>query len=279
MRMAEIQLANKNKDEAAKSLRRALEIRPDLLEAQRGLIMLSMDGKKQQDALALSRNIQKQRPKEAVGFVLEGDIYASGKQWSEAITAYRSGLKQVPAPELAIKAHTALLALGNTAAAEKVAATWIKEHPKDIAFRMHLGDIATAQKDYSGAAQHYRLALDLQPNNALVLNNLAWVSGQLKLPKAIEFAEKANQLTPNQPPFMDTLAMLLADKGETAQAIELLRKALNISPQAAEIQLNLAKVLVSAGRKDEARKELDALAKLGDKFPAQAEVSRLQKEI
>jgi predicted Zn-dependent protease len=73
--------------------------------------------------------------------------------------------------------------------------------------------------------------------------------------------------------------MLLADKGETAKAIELLRKALELSPQAGAIQLNLAKVLISTGKKDEARKELDALAKLGDKFPSQADVSKLQKEL
>lgn len=279
MRMAEIHLANKNKEEAAKNLRKAIEIKPDLLEAQRGLMMLSLDAKKPQDALALARDVQKQRPKEATGFLLEGDIYASGKQWPEAIAAYRTGLKQVPAPELAIKLHSALLASGNTAEADKVVSAWTKDHPKDIAFRMHLGDVATARKDYAGAAQHYRVALDLQPNNSLVLNNLAWVSGQLKLPKAMEYAEKANQLSPNQPPFMDTWAMLLADKGEVSQATEMLRKALAISPQASAIQLNLAKVLISAGRKDEARKELEALAKLGDKFPGQAEVAKLQKEI
>jgi predicted Zn-dependent protease len=73
--------------------------------------------------------------------------------------------------------------------------------------------------------------------------------------------------------------MLLADKGETAKAIELLRKALELSPQAGAIQLNLAKVLISTGKKDEARKELDALAKLGDKFPGQTDVSKLQKEL
>jgi putative PEP-CTERM system TPR-repeat lipoprotein len=279
MRMAEINLANKNKDEAAKNLRKALEIKPDLLEAQRGLILLALDSKKPQDALALARDIQKQRPKEATGFVLEGDINASSKQWPEAIAAYRNGLKQAPASELAIKLHTALLASGNMAEAEKLAATWTKEHPKDIAFRMHLGDIATARKDYPAATQHYRNALEIQPNNALVLNNLAWVSGEMKSPKAMEYAEKANQLAPNQPPFMDTMAMLLVSKGETAKAVELLRKALEISPQATAIQLNLAKVLIGAGRKDEARKELDALAKLGDRFPAQAEVMHLQKEL
>ena len=73
--------------------------------------------------------------------------------------------------------------------------------------------------------------------------------------------------------------MLLAEKGETSRAVELLRKALGIAPQAATIQLNLAKVLISAGQKDEARKELEALAKLGDKFPRQAEVSKLQKAL
>lgn len=148
-----------------------------------------------------------------------------------------------------------------------------------MAFRFHLADVALASKDYTTAAQHYRAAVDIQPNNPLALNNLAWASGQLKSPRAIEYAEKANKLAPNQPAFMDTLAMLMAAKGDTAGAITLLRKAVEIAPQAAVIRLNLAKLLVSAGRKDEARTELDTLAKLGDKFPGQVEVGRLQKDL
>lgn len=126
---------------------------------------------------------------------------------------------------------------------------------------------------------HYQSALGLQPNNALILNNLAWASGQIKAPKALEYAEKANQLAPNQPAFMDTLAILLAEKGETTKAIELFRLALAASPQASSIQLNLAKVLITAGKKDDARKELDALAKLGEKFSGQVEVSQLLKSL
>lgn len=279
MRLAEINLANKNKDEATKNLKKALDIKPDLIEAQRGLILLALDAKKSNDALLIARQVQKQRPKEVVGFALEGDIYASEKAWPDTIKAYKNGLKQVAVPELAIKLHLALLASGNTVEAEKMASNWNKEHPKDFAFRLHQGNIATTRKEYDQAAKHYRVALDIQPDNPLVLNNMAWVSGQLKAPGAIEYAEKANQLAPNQPSFMDTLAMLLADKGENDKAIELLRKALGIAPKAASIQLNLAKVLISTGKKDEARKELEALAKLGDKFPSQAEVSRLQKTL
>lgn len=279
MRMAEIHIANANKDDASKSLRKALEVKPDLLEAQRGLILLALENKKSEDALGLAREVQKQRPKEPTGFILEGDIHASNKHWPEAIAAYRAGIKLGTVPELAVKLHSALLAAGNTVELEKFSNTWVKEHPKDIIFRSHLGDVATSRKDYPGAIQHYRAALEIQANNPLVLNNLAWVSGQMKSPKALEYAEKANQLAPNQPPFMDTLAMLLAEKGETAKAIEILRKALVISPNAAAIQLNLAKILISSGRKDEARVELNALAKLGEKFQGQADVARLQKEL
>ena len=73
--------------------------------------------------------------------------------------------------------------------------------------------------------------------------------------------------------------MLLADKGETTKAIELLRLALTASPQASAIQLNLAKVLIAAGKKDDARKELEALAKIGDKFSGQVEVNQLLKSL
>ena len=279
MRIAEIQLAQKNTDEAIKSLRKALELKPDLLEAQRNLIVASLAAGKTKDALTVARDVQKQRPKEAVGYILEGDIQASEKHWPEAIASYRAGLKQVPSTELAIRAHKAMLASNNTAEADKTANEWLKTHPKDVTFRLYLGDIATARKDYPVAAQYYRSVVEQQPENALALNNLAWVSGQMKSPKALEYAEKANKLAPNQPALMDTLAMLMADKGDTAGAIALLRKALEISPQAAPLRLNLARVLISAGRKDEARAELDTLAKLGDKYPAQAEVTRLQKSL
>ena len=48
-------------------------------------------------------------------------------------------------------------------------------------------------------------------------------------------------------------------------------------PQAADIRLNYARALLKAGKKSEARKELEMLAKLGEKYPAQAEVAALLK--
>ncbi len=279
LRSAEIQFANKNKDEGVKNLKKALEIKPDNVDAQRVLIQVAMENKNPSNALEIARTIQKQRPKEAVGYLLESDIQAFNKAWAEAVNSVRNGLKQTPAPELAIKLHTLQRASGSATDADQTATSWLKDHPKDVAFRMYLGDLAASQKSYPQAVNHYQSALGLQPNNALILNNLAWASGQSKAPKALEYAEKANQLAPKQPAFMDTLAMLLAEKGDTNKAIELLREALVLSPQASTIQLNLAKVLIATGKKDDARKELEALAKIGEKFPGQAEVNQLLKSL
>ncbi|MGI8895482.1 MAG: tetratricopeptide repeat protein, partial [Casimicrobiaceae bacterium] len=121
--------------------------------------------------------------------------------------------------------------------------------------------------------------LELQPNNAAWLNNLAWAAGQVKDPKALDYAETANKLAPDQPPIMDTLGVLLVEQGATERGVELLRKASTQAPETPAIRLNLAKGLLKAGQKDAAKKELEELAKLGDKFPAQAEVSEMLKAL
>jgi putative PEP-CTERM system TPR-repeat lipoprotein len=276
MRLAEAQMAAKNKQAARDSLRKGLEIKPDFLGAQRALIVLDLDEKKFQDAVATARTIQKQRPKESVGYVLEGDVNAFQKDWERAIAAYRSGLKQVnSSTDLALKLYAVLLASGKAEQATKFSATWQKDNPKDVSFLSYLGASAIARKDFDAAEKNYSMVVKLQPLNAVAFNNLAWVSAKLNKVDAISYAEKANTLAPNQPAFMDTLAMLLSDKGDYAKAAELQLKVLALQPKNALFKLHLAKIHLKGGQKELAKKELDELAKLGDKFAGQAEVATL----
>lgn len=275
LRLAGVHIAEKNNEAAVQSFRKALEIKPDLLEAQRALILLDLDGKRLDDALTMARTVQKQRPKEAAGYVLEGDINASQKNWDSAATSYRVGMKQANSPELAIKLHSVLLAAGKGGEADRFSATRQKDNPKDAAFLSYLGERAIARKDYGSAEKNYAAVVQLQPNNAAAYNNLAWVTSKLNKEGAITYAEKANTLAPNQPAIMDTLAMLLSDKGDYAKAVELQSKVLTLQPQNALFKLNLAKIYIKGGKKDLAKKELDDLSKLGDKFPFQTEVAAL----
>jgi len=279
LRMAEIHVAAKNKEAALQSLRKALSVKADSLEAQRGIMMLELDAGRTAEALAVAKQVQKQRPKEAVGYVLEGDAHALKKSWSEAAEVLRVGIKQTGATELAVKLHSVLLAGGNPAEAEKFAVAWIKDHAKDMQFRLYLAESANGRKDYATASKHYRVLIEAQPNNAAMLNNLAWTLGQLKDPKAIDYAEKAYKLAPDQAAVMDTLGVMLVEKGDAARGVELLQTASKQAPQNSMIRFNFAKALVKTGKKDEAKKELDELAKLGDKFAEQAEVTKMLQSL
>lgn len=277
LRMAEIQLAAKNREGARNSLTKGLSVLPDSLPLHRALIQLDLEEGKLDAALSKAREIQKAQPQQSIGYLFEGDVHAANKAWTQAANAYRAGLKAVPATELAQRLHAVLLADGKTNEAKAHAEAWLKQHPQDSAFRLHLADVANRHGDHAAAAAHYRALLVAEPNNPILLNNLAWTLGQLKDPKAIELAEKANTLAPNQPAILDTLGMLLVERGDSKRGTELLAKAVELQPQAAAIRLNYAKALLKSGDKTAARQNLEELAKLGERFPAHAEVAELLK--
>ena len=277
--MANANVAAKNPVAAAQNLRRALELKPDAIEAQQGLALLDLQTGKGQTALAIAREVQKQRPGEATGYLLEGDIGAVRKSWAEAASAYRAGLKQIPAPEIAIKLHMVLVAAGNKGEADRFAAGWVRDKPRELVFRQYLGESAATRKEYETAAAHFKAILEVQPDNVAILNNVAWIGGELKDPKALEYAEKADKLAPNHPAIMSTMATLLGARGETTRAMELAKKAVGIAPQYAEARLAYARLLLKSGNKAEARVQLAELAKLGDRFAEQAEVTGLMKDL
>lgn len=277
LRQASTHVANKDPSAAAQSLRKALEQQPDLLVAQRSLVDLAIQGNRPADALAVARTVQEQRPKEAAGFLMEGDIHASAKNWDSAAGAYRSGLKVASAPELAIKLHTVLTAQGKVADAERFEAEWLKERANDAAFLLYLGDRAIAANKLSVAARHYERVVQANPNNALALNNLAWVAGRLGRADAVALAERANAAVPNQPAYMDTLAVLLSERNDVQRALGIQKKVVELDPNAAVFKLNLARIQLKAGDKAGAKTVLAELAAMGDKFGAQAEVRKLQE--
>ena len=280
LRMAGVYMANKDAASAAQSLRKALEIQPNLLAAQQGLTELAVRGNRVPDALAMVKEIQTQRPQEAIGFALEGEVQAAARNWAAAIPAYEKALKLAPnASDLAVKLHSVQLVAQKKREADALAASWLRTHPKDVTFMLYMGDRAVAGNDLNAAAGHYQKALDLQPNNPLTLNNLAWVAGKQGRKDALSLVEKADKLAPNNPAILDTWAMLLASEKNFKQAVEVQKRALQIQPDAALYKFNLAQIQVQAGDKAGAKANLQALKQLGDKFNRQAEVDKLLQSL
>jgi putative PEP-CTERM system TPR-repeat lipoprotein len=278
--MAGVYMANKDAASAAQSLRKALEIQPNLLAAQPGLTELAVRGNRVPDALAMVKEIQTQRPQEAIGFALEGEVQAAARNWAAAIPAYEKALKLAPnASDLAVKLHSVQLVAQKKREADALASSWLRSHPKDVTFMLYMGDRAVAGNDLNAAAGHYQKALDQQPNNPLTLNNLAWVAGKLGRKDALSLVEKADKLAPNNPAILDTWAMLLASEKNFKQAVEVQKRALQIQPDAALYKFNLAQIQVQAGDKAGAKANLQALKQLGDKFNRQAEVDKLLQSL
>lgn len=277
LRLADAHLQNKDRAAAGAALRKALQISPKSLPAQRGLVQLALADKRHGDALDMARIVQRQRPSAAVGYLLETDVHASQRQWPPALAALRNALERDKATLTAMRLYSMLTVAGQAAEAEKFAGNWRRDHPKDAGFLFHLGASAMDGKRYPQAELHYQQVLSLRPQDATALNNLAWVMLQQGKPGALAHAEKAVQMAPEQAAFLDTLAAVLAAQGQLPQALEWQRKAVDKAGERGKpaYRLTLAKLLRKAGDAPAARAELEALRALGDKFSGQAEVTQL----
>ena len=278
LRLADAHMRNKDVAAARRSLQRALQIDPRSLPAQAAQIELALRDKRHDEALAVARTGQQQRPKEAAGYHLEADIAIRQRQWAPAIATLRAALQRDNATRTAMRLHATLTTAGRSADADTFAAGWVRDHPADVDFLVHLGTMAMEAKTHARAEKYFRDVLAQRPDDPAALNNLSWVLLQQKKPGALEMAQKANQLEPDNPAFMDTLAAALAADGQLAQAIELQRKALAAARAPNGYRLRLARLLLQSGDRAAARAELDVLAALGDRFADQAEVAALLKE-
>ena len=276
MRLASAQYAANQMDAPIQALRKALTLKPDLLEAQRQLIFAQVASGRIDEALKEARSVQKVRPKEAVGFAMEGDVLASQKKFADAANSYAEGLKRQQQPELVVKQHQVLLAAGKMGEANAIAAKWLKENAGDTMVRFYLAGVILQNKNYDEAARRYREILDKEPENYQALNNLAWVLNEQNDPSALSYAEKAYSIAPTNADVLDTFGWLLLNKGETKRAVEILTLAVAAAPKALEPRLHLAKALLKSGDKPAAKRELENLSVLLPPVgPTRAEVERM----
>ena len=142
-----------------------------------------------------------------------------------------------------------------------------------------LAERALRAGNLSSAAALYRDVVERDPNDFVALNNLAWAAGQLGDPKAIEYAQRAARIAPQNAAVLETLGSLLVAKGEVRKGVEYLRKAAALAPERPEIRLSYAKALIKAGQKDVARSELEALQATAADFAGKSEIAGVLKSL
>ena len=116
---------------------------------------------------------------------------------------------------------------------------------------MVMGDRRTNTKDFAMAVRYYSAAAKQDPTNAIAMNNVAWILGNVepKQPaKAIEYVTKALAVR-QKARFFETRGQIYLEMGQHEKAIGDLEAALNRNyPDASVIHKALAKAYQAVGK-------------------------------
>ncbi|MDR2906890.1 MAG: tetratricopeptide repeat protein [Bacteroidales bacterium] len=118
-----------------------------------------------------------------------------------------------------------------------------------------LGDIYHQLKNPEKSDLNYRKALEIEPENALVLNNFAYFLSVRKeqLDEAEKMARLVCQRNPNNPTYLDTFAWVLYQRGKYKEAKSIMELALKYSvSQEATLLEHYGDILWKFGDKDQA---------------------------
>ena len=86
-------VANHDRDNAIVVLKRALKLQEDSVDVQVRLIQLYLADRRTTEALAVARNIQRQRPNDATGYRAEADVLLKAQDYQEAAKVLEKGFK------------------------------------------------------------------------------------------------------------------------------------------------------------------------------------------
>jgi len=277
--LGKAQAAANNEAGTRKALRQAIEIKPDFLDARVALVALESRTGHLTDALGLAQQAQRLHPQSHVGYLLEGDVLLLSKHFAEAAKLYEKALVLEPLSDLVIKRHLAQVRAGDVKNADTSLQVWLQSHPKDKSTWFYYAQSLESRRLNQQAITQYLGVLRLAPDDPLVLNNLAMLYYKERDVRARATAEKAYQLAPQHPMIADTLGWVLVEQGEAGRGLELLRKAKDAAPRAAEIRFHYAIALTKTGDKTQARKELQALLADKNPFPQREEAAALLAQL
>ena len=277
--IANLQLSAGNPDGASYSIYKALQGNPEDLAALTLAVQVeSRKGDSAKAAVAL-KTLTAKYPNAVETLRATADLAMIRGQFPAAVSSYRKLLARDERTGNMLMLVQAHLGASEQEKASALLDGWIKTHPSDLAATKTLAEVQLRSGQLAAAKQTFHSVIKDAPENASSLNNYANVLLRLNDPLAQEIAERAVKLEPTHPAYVDTLGWILHKKGQTESALRYLRDARLRNPDNLEIRFHLASALAKAGRKDEAKEELDVVIKSNARVRTNPEVIALRKDL
>jgi cellulose synthase operon protein C len=264
--LARAAFAKNNLAEARKLIAEALAINPTWLPAVALLAQVELADKKPDAALALASGLKKNASTASAGYALEGDVLMATRQAARAATSYAESGSLRPTAEAALGEFQARRVAGMVEPTQPLVG-WLKQHPDDSRVRLMLAQAYDASGNAVDAIREYELVAAAQPDNAVVLNNLAWLYQKTGDPRAAETSRRAYAKAPKAAAIADTYGWILLQHGKADEALKIIQQAHDSDQKNAEIRYHLGVALQKAGKGEEARKALQGAIAAGGGAP------------
>jgi tetratricopeptide (TPR) repeat protein len=268
--MGNLHQAQKQYAEAITSYQQALDKDPAATDALQGMMNTYLAQKQLDQAIAAARAQIAKSGSNSGFYDLLGTALFQRKDFSGADAAFHKAV------ELDKDNSDALLKLAQVQAAEGSAsqalATYqqsIKDHPREISFYLLAGMMYESQSNTDQAKAMYQQALNIQPDNALASNNLAYLMLQHggNVDVALAMAQTARRGMPDSPQAADTLGFAYYQKGVYRSAIDMYQESLRLSEKQgaaddATVHYHLGLAYQKANQPVLARQQLERVLKI-----------------
>ncbi|TVR84603.1 MAG: PEP-CTERM system TPR-repeat protein PrsT [Rhodospirillales bacterium] len=267
-------------DDAKDALNRALELDPAHFGAKSALAGVMIGAGDVEAARPLVTELAASDPERVGVIVLQGQLAAAEGNPAEAAAFYEQALEQVPSVELSAALSLARWQAGDPDAAIAALKDGLAAHPDNLALMVRLSEYYIALDRRDDAKAVLRDIVRIEPGVWVAQNNLAWfLYEDGAISEARRHALRAHDVAPDHPGVADTLGMIELARGETARAVTLLRQAASGVPDNATIQYHFAQALAAAGQTEEARDVLRRALDLGTPFTKRDEAEAMLREL
>lgn len=189
--------------------------------------------------------------------------------------SYQQAFQSKPLAELAIKLSEALTRSGLPNEASTPLLAWLDKSPDDARVLQFLGTAYRNAKQNAKALKAYEKVLILEPENLVALNNLAWIYSLEKEPRALELAERAYKVKPDNAGISDTYGWILIQQGNVDKGLPILKQAMRSLSDVPEVQYHYAVALLKSGDEKDAQNILRKLFEDGQPFVGRDEAKLL----